>query len=649
MNYPWLGCAAAVALSVCLMGAPQAQAVDLKQASETAKTVISAADRAALLPDSMNGQQAAASITKEQMCSLAVRLYASLTDTTYTDLMSRDSAKRSVCPFTDTTSADVQEAWLLKLTQEETGTFAPRELANRQQLLAMLYQAVRTADNGTELSENEIAEALYSYTDGTYVPDWAREGTAYFVRQGLTSGIGDNLLGIGEPISAEQASILTYRAAAAVHTGRGTSSTTGDVSTIAMHSGTQAVSWTGSGADYYLLYFYQNDDFSQKPVYVEQTASTGSGAQEYTLPEEIQNQPGIWYWSVDGFDCEGKLLASAQSTAQLTVTADAAQPETSLLMPETRTYTYTVPAQGFASEDTTGTQTDETVISSTIPAGMTYAGESYSDKVARSFGAGASYHKYASASEAKKHQVEIAVQVWDFDSNGNKVTRTKYLQIHEALASSVQQIFAEIYAGKERFPIHTLGGYNWRGDGSSSEHCLGTALDINWEENYMCTKSGAPLTGSYWKPGEDAYSIPANGEVVRIFAKYGFGWGGTITDPHGGANGGGTFSFKVVKKNNVIYLYNQASKLVVYFDKTGMHLAEDATIRWGSAKLAEVNADIQKMLAEDTETAIGVRTYYSMALRAEYTLIFSKKGGGILWNGTGWGDWASSRPDTATD
>ena len=161
MNYPWLGCAAAVALSVCLMGAPQAQAVDLKQASETAKTVISAADRAALLPDSMNGQQAAASITKEQMCSLAVRLYASLTDTAYTDLMSRDSAKRSVCPFTDTNSADVQEAWLLNLTQEETGTFAPRELANRQQLLAMLYQAVRTADSGTELSENEIAEALY--------------------------------------------------------------------------------------------------------------------------------------------------------------------------------------------------------------------------------------------------------------------------------------------------------------------------------------------------------------------------------------------------------------------------------------------------------------------------------------------------------
>lgn len=524
MKYPWLGCAAAVALSACLLGAPHAQAVDLKNASENAKSVLSAADHATLLPDSMNGQQAGASITKEQVCSLAVRLYASLTDTAYADLMSHDQVQRSVCPFTDTKSADVQEAWLLGLTQEESGTFAPRETANRQQLLAMLYQSIRKANSSTDLSENEIAEALYSYTDGAYVPDWAQEGMAYFIRQGLTNGIGDQLLGVGEPISAEQASILTYRAAAAVHTGRGTSSTAEAISTISMHSGTNAVSWTGSGADYYLLYFYQGEGFSQKPIYVEQTASTGSGAQEYTLPEEIQSQPGIWYWSVDGFDCDGKLLASADNTAQLVVTADAAQPDTSLLTPGMRTYTYTVPAQQGTTDEA---PTSETVISSTIPAGMTYAGESYSDKVARIFGAGSSYHKYASASEASRHQVEIAVQVWDFDSSGNKVTRTKHLQVHEALASSVQQIFAEIYAGSERFPIHTLGGYNWRGDGSSSEHCLGTALDINWEENYMCTKSGAPLTGSYWKPGEDAYSIPANSEVVRIFAKYGFGWGGT--------------------------------------------------------------------------------------------------------------------------
>lgn len=522
MKHTVLGCAAAMAIGACLIGASPAHAVDLKGASDASQKILAAADQASLLPSSMDGQEAASAISKEQACSLAVRLYASLSDVSYADLMKQDQAKRSVCPYTDTTSADVQEAWLLELTQEESGAFSPRESADRQQLLAMLYRAIETSSKGTELSENEIAEALYSYADGSYVPDWAREAMAYFVRQGLTSGIGEDLLGVGNTVPAEQASILSYRAAAAVHTGRGTSSTAGEISTISMHSGSRAVSWTGSGAEYYLVYFYQNDGFSGKPMYIERVSSASSGAQEYTLPEEIAGEPGVWYWSVDGFDCDGRLIASAGSTAQLTITADAAEDNT-LFSPPMITRTYTTDGYQIPSGDS-GT---ESVISETIPAGMAHAGESYSDKVARIFGEGSSYHKYASASEARTHQVDISVKVWDFDENGKKVTRTKYLQVNEALASTVQQIFAEIYASEEQFPIHTLGGYNWRGDGSSSEHCLGTAIDINWEENYMCTNSGSPLTGSYWKPGQDPYSIPANSDVVRIFAKYGFGWGGT--------------------------------------------------------------------------------------------------------------------------
>ena len=35
-----------------------------------------------------------------------------------------------------------------------------------------------------------------------------------------------------------------------------------------------------------------------------------------------------------------------------------------------------------------------------------------------------------------------------------------------------------------------------------------------------------PTVGSHWLPGEDPYSIPADGDVVRAFAKYGFAWGG---------------------------------------------------------------------------------------------------------------------------
>ena len=503
------GCAAAMLLCTCLMGGSPALAVDLQQTSGTNDKILSAADQTGLLPDSMDQQLAAGEVTREQACALAVRLYASLTGCSYDTLMQQNAEQRSICPFTDTKNEDVREAWLLELTQEEDGMYRPKETVTRQQLLALLYRAIEASGTGAALSVNETTEALYSFADGQYVPDWATEAMAYFVRTGVTNGVGDNLLGVGESVSMEQAAVLTYRAAAAVHTGRGVTSST-DISTISMHSGTSAVSWSGSGVDYYLVYFYQQDDFTGKASYIEQVSASGSGAEELAIPEEVADAPGIWYWSVDGFGSGGKLLASSDSTAELIVTA---QPEIQV-------------DSGITAVPQMPT-TEESIISPTIPTGMTYAGESYSDKVARIFGAGSSYHLYSGAAEAETHQVTITVNVWDFDSNGNKVTRTRSFQIHEALASSVQQIFAEIYAGQERFPIHTLGGYNWRGNGSTSEHCLGTAIDINWDENYMCTNGGRALTGTHWTPGTDPYSIPANGEVVRIFAKYGFGWGGT--------------------------------------------------------------------------------------------------------------------------
>lgn len=517
MNRKFAGCAAAALLCTCLMSRTPAAAVSLKQSSQQGDSVIKAADRAALLPDSMDGQQAEQTVTREQMCALAVRLYASLTDTAYDALMQQSAARRSVCPYRDTQSADVRQAWLLGLTQEEGDAFRPKEPANRQQLFDMLYRAMQQSGCEVEVSSNEIAETIYAYADGASVPAWAQAGTAYFLREGLTGGTGDGKIGAGEPVSAEQAAVLTYRAAAAVHTGRGTSSTQ-DISSIAMHSGTDAISWTGCAADYYRISFYQTEAFDSAPVRTEQVASAGTGAQQMELPQEIAEQPGVWYWSVDGFDCTGKLLASSGKTALLTVTAD--QPDAAPYSGDTGLYT----PDGAVIESP---YTDSAIISSTIPEGLANSTESYSDKVARIFGAGSGYHKYPNSTEAASHQVTVSVQVWDLDADGNKITRTARFQIHEALADTVKQIFAEIYAGGERFPIKSLGGYCWRGDGSSSEHCLGTAIDINPDENYMCTNSGAALTGTHWSPGSDPYSIPANGEVVRIFAKYGFGWGGT--------------------------------------------------------------------------------------------------------------------------
>lgn len=154
-----------------------------------------------------------------------------------------------------------------------------------------------------------------------------------------------------------------------------------------------------------------------------------------------------------------------------------------------------------------------------------YAGETYSQKCQRVFGQ-ASYRTYPNALEASRNMQQITVKVWDVGPLGIKVSKTKTFSVNRNLAPTVEQIFKEIYEGKEKFPIKSVGGYSWRGNGSTSEHNQGTAIDINPNENYMIEGNGKISSGTLWAPGENAYSIPKDGEVVKIFAKYGFRWGG---------------------------------------------------------------------------------------------------------------------------
>ena len=144
--------------------------------------------------------------------------------------------------------------------------------------------------------------------------------------------------------------------------------------------------------------------------------------------------------------------------------------------------------------------------------------------------------RFASREAAEAGMATITVPVRKL-SNGQKVSSTKSLTIHAALAEDVKEIFTEIYNDPEQFPIADLGGYAWRGDSATGEHNCGTAIDINAAQNYQI-KDGQILAGSHWKPGSDPYSIPENGSVVRIFAEHGWSWGGNAwawdTDPSSG-------------------------------------------------------------------------------------------------------------------
>ena len=150
----------------------------------------------------------------------------------------------------------------------------------------------------------------------------------------------------------------------------------------------------------------------------------------------------------------------------------------------------------------------------------------YTDKYSRVFPTG---EPFATEEEAAANMRRVQIPVWRLNSDGSKTPSKAELTVNASLADEVVQIFTEIYQCEEQFPIKSIGGYSWRttSSGKPSEHSYGTCIDINSNENYYCyADTGEAITGSFWKPYENPYSIPAEGSVVQIFAKYGWLWGG---------------------------------------------------------------------------------------------------------------------------
>ena len=113
-------------------------------------------------------------------------------------------------------------------------------------------------------------------------------------------------------------------------------------------------------------------------------------------------------------------------------------------------------------------------------------------------------------------------------NKGELYSSTMRITVNRALADTYVAIFNELYALK--FPIESAGCYSWRdtASGRISEHALGTAIDINPDQNY-CVYGDGSTVGSYWRPYEDIYSVTP--EVVNVFRKYNFSWGGSWVTP----------------------------------------------------------------------------------------------------------------------
>lgn len=129
---------------------------------------------------------------------------------------------------------------------------------------------------------------------------------------------------------------------------------------------------------------------------------------------------------------------------------------------------------------------------------------------------------FASSNEAAQYMTSIKVNIWKMTFSGTKAPSSITLTVNKNVAENVKKIFADIYNGKEKFPIKSCGAYAYR-DGKS-EHSGGTAIDINPQENYFVEWGGLIKVGTLWDPTNNPYSIPSGGDVVSAFNRYDWHW-----------------------------------------------------------------------------------------------------------------------------
>lgn len=346
------------------------------------------------------------------------------------------------------------------------GTFSPDALITREQMATIV---VRFASiyNYMLLSAGEVAAA--SFTDSDTISQYAQDAVETLRITGILNGYqnddGSYRFGPQETATRAQCATLFYRLNQA----------------LAPYEGRDLI---------------DPEVLEITPSVTELKVGETGYCTVSISPEETTNQTITWVstdTSVLTIGSDGQFTALAEGTAEI------------------HAFTW----NGL---------TQSCTITVTADTSLAYAGETYEEKCMRIFGEVTDeYRTYYDINDTS-YLVTVPVQVWDFtdSTHTEKTTKTIYLQVHKNIAATVQAIFEEIYNGDEQFPIYSAGGY-YRS--TYSEHTPGLAIDINPNENYECTNDGTAMTGSYWKPGEDPYSIPPDGDVVQAFRKYGFGWG----------------------------------------------------------------------------------------------------------------------------
>ena len=376
-------------------------------------------------------------------------------------------------PFRDTDSEAVKMAYSLGVIDGKTKTeFYPADPVKRQEMAKIIMRTLNAANKNTNITAADI-NRLWRFSDFGDTDSWATGDMAKSVKYEVINGLSDTTLLPKGYATREQAIAIVNRA-------------------------------YNTFADSKTKYQYPKFTDIYDGIATEKFAfswNTVSGADKYVVLIK---------------DTTGKVINSFE-TGNLSA-------DVSNMLSKDKGYTVIV-----------GAKFGDYITAYSDPAFVFYEDEnpnvlvSQTDKYNRVFPNGIPFtHK----AQADANMKTINVPVWQMDVNGNKYANKLPLVVNVNLADEVLKIFTKIYNDPEKFPIKDVGAYSWRNTafGSVSHHSYGTCIDINFDENYYCYPSGEAITGSFWKPYENPFSITPDGSVTRNFKKYGWTWGGDWTN-----------------------------------------------------------------------------------------------------------------------
>ena len=420
---------------------------------------------AGLIPYSIAVNDFSGSITREEFCELIMNMYF---------MLSGPEPQGIECAFEDTDNASVIKAYSLGIVHGKSETkFCPGDFITRQEMAKTIIGTLTAAGINTHLTTEDL-EKVCAFEDFGDTDDWAATDVAKNVKYEIMNGVTEKTILPRGTATREQAIVMVSRA-------------------LDSFAGMQT---------YYQQPEIENlyDTMSVSGNF-EVKWSKVQDASEYVMIVKDENDNCVF-------------TAKSSSESALLKTGN---------LEFNKTYYVSI---GAKINDNTMIFSDTVEIYCGTEQNVWNNYTSLQDRYNRVFPSGTAF---LTEEEAAYNMVSVTVPVWRMKSDGSKYSSTASIIVNRNLAAEVKNIFAEIYNDPEKFPIKDVGGYSWRNTalGGISQHSYGTCIDINADENYYCYAStGEAITGSFWKPGENPYSITENGSVVRAFAKYGWTWGG---------------------------------------------------------------------------------------------------------------------------